>query len=125
VSFAQKKFYKDIVINNLKPKKEMNNNKEAMKLTIVARIMEELLFGEDHEETTITKGYFRGEFMKKFSKRAAKLISAANSLYKEGADAMECVAVVFIADKIDELKDCTTCDQKEECEDPMSKICKN
>jgi len=103
----------------------MDNNKEAMKLTIVARIMEELLFGEDHEEVTITKDYFRGEFMKKFSRRAAKLISAANMLYKKGADAMECVAIVFIADKIDSLKDYSTCDHKEECEDPMDNICKN
>ena len=106
----------------------MNNNKEAMKLTIVAIIMEELLFGEDHEETTITKGYFRGEFMKKFSKRAAKLISAANSLYKEGADAMECVTVVFIAEKVESLMDCDTCDKKETCtkkEDSMDNIFKN
>jgi hypothetical protein len=106
----------------------MDNNKEAMKLTIVARIMEELLFGEDHEEVTITKDYFRGEFMKKFSRRAAKLISAANMLYKKGADAMECVAIVFIADEIAEEivnKDCDICDHKEECEDTMDNICKN
>jgi len=106
----------------------MDNNKEAMKLTIAARIVEELLFEEDHEEATITKKYFRGEFIKTFSKRAAKLISAANILYKQGADAKECVAIVFIAEQVESLMNCDTCDKKETCtkkEDPMDNICKN
>lgn len=102
----------------------MNQVKAAMNLAIVAKLIEKMLF-EKSDEATISKKYYREEFMTNFAARAARLVYDANTLWDHKIPVSAIIPAIFLKEQlmdaglkdIIENKECDKCPAKDICED--------
>ena len=105
----------------------MNNNKEAMRMAIMAKVIEQELF-KNSKEVTITNEYYNGTLMPIIIKRSTRLIVDAIGAVKQGMPPMNAVSFVFFKEELMsslkdmvENKDCDNCPAKDECKDKQCK----
>jgi hypothetical protein len=97
----------------------MNNGKEAMRMAIVAQVMEQELF-KHSKEVTITQKYYREKLMLDVARRSTKLIVDALYLIKSGIQPHEATALVFLKENMLDIitnKKCDECPAKDICTD--------
>jgi len=109
----------------------MNNNKEAMRMVIMAKVIEQELF-KNSKEVTVTNGYYKETLMPIIIKRSTRLIVDAIGAVKQGMPPMSAVSFVFFKEglmdtikDIVENKDCDNCPAKDECKDHHCETKKN
>jgi len=96
----------------------MNTKKEAMRMAIMAKVMEEELF-KHSKEVTITQDYYRKTLMSIVGKRVAKLLADAFFLLKAGISHEDASNLVFIKENMLNIiknKDCDNCPAKDVCD---------